>query len=252
MPRRRCLTEREDAFGRVVLELHQGRPASELVERDDGLIVARRGTAMFFAPLDRWPEPEREAMSLVRGDVLDIGCGPGRAALHLQAHGHRVTAIDHSPLTVRVAQERGVRDCRVLSLDEVGPELGVFQTVVMLGNGFGLLRSRHVAPRLLRRLAAVTTPDARILASSLDAYETNDPIHLAYQSRNQARGRMSGQVRLRIRHRHYATPWEDSLMVSREEMAEVAEAGGWQLERTIGKGKFYVGVLTRRSYRTAL
>jgi SAM-dependent methyltransferase len=186
-------------------------------------------------------------MSLVRGDVLDVGCGPGRAALHLQARGHRVTAIDHSPLTVLVAGERGVRDCRVLSLDEVGPGLGPFQTVVMLGNGFGLLRSRHAAPRLLRRLAAVTTPDARVLASSLDVYQTSDPVHLAYHARNRARGRMSGQLRVRIRHRHYATPWYDFLMVSRAEMAELAEAGGWRLERTLGDRPYYVGVLARRS-----
>ncbi len=228
-----------------MIEWQRGRTAVDMIERDDGLLVANQSAPMLFAPLRRWPEAEREAVCLARGDVLDVGCGPGRVALHLQGRGHRVTAIDHSPLVVQVARDRGVRDCRALGLDQVGPGIGHFETVIMFGNGFGLLRSRAAAPRLLRRLAAVTAPGAQILASSLDVYQTSDPVHLAYHARNRARGRMPGQLRLRIRHRHRATPWYDFLMVSRDEMAEVAGAGGWRLDRTIGEGKYYVGVLTR-------
>ncbi len=184
-------------------------------------------------------------MRLVRGRVLDVGCGPGRVTLHLQTRGHQVVGIDVSPLAVQVARARGARDARVLALEEVGPALGRFQTVVMFGNNFGLLRSREAAPRLLRRLGRVMADDARVLAASLDVYRTDNPAHLTYQQRNQARGRMAGQIRIRIRHLQYATPWFDYLMVSPAEMAELAEAGGWRLQRTIGDGPSYVGVLVK-------
>lgn len=239
------MTERQDAYGRLVLDWYEGRPAVEMVERDDGFLQANRGPLPYFQPVGRWPEPERRAMRLVRGRVLDVGCGPARVALHLEARRHDVVGIDASPLAVRVAQARGARDVRVVTLEEVGPRLGRFDTVVMFGNNFGLFHSRDAAPRLLRRLARVTADNARILAGSLDVYRTDNAVHLAYQEHNRARGRMAGQIRLRIRHLQYSTPWFDYLMVSPEEMAELASAGGWRLERTIGSGPYYVGVMVK-------
>ncbi|MFE0135953.1 class I SAM-dependent methyltransferase [Streptomyces sp. NPDC059037] len=40
------------------------------------------------------------------GRALDLGCGPGRNALHLAAEGFRVDAVDLSPAAVAWAEER--------------------------------------------------------------------------------------------------------------------------------------------------
>lgn len=236
----------EDAYGQLVLDHFKGRPAAEIVERDDGMIMVNRGPMMYFEPIRRWPQPESAAMRLVRGKVLDVGCGPGRVALHLQKRGFDVVGIDVSPGAIRVAKARGLRKARVMALDDVDPSLGVFDTVVMFGNNFGLFGSRAGTVRRLRRLAHVTSAGARILASSRDPYRTDDPIHIAYHRNNRARGRMGGQLRLRVRHRKSATPWFDYLLVSRTEMEQLAAEGGWRLTRTIGEGdQYYVGVLEK-------
>jgi SAM-dependent methyltransferase len=242
----RSLRPDEDAYGRAVLDWFEGRPATEIVEREDGLIMANRGPANYFDPIRRWPAPESRAMRLVRGSVLDVGCGPGRVALHLQSRGHRVTGIDLSPLAVRVARARGVRDARVMALDDVGPRLGRFDTVALMGNNFGLFGSAAGAARRLRALARITAPDARVLAASMDPYRTDDPVHRTYHHRNRARGRMGGQIRLRIRHRQWATPWFDYLFVSPEEMDALARSAGWRLSRVLGdESAYYVGVLVK-------
>lgn len=41
--------------------------------------------------------------------VLDIGCGIGNVAMHLVAHGYRVTGIDESRASVRRCARRGIR-----------------------------------------------------------------------------------------------------------------------------------------------
>jgi hypothetical protein len=75
-----------------------------------------------------------------------------------------------------------------------------------------------------------------------------DPDHLAYLAANRARGRMSGQIRLRVRYKHYATPWCDYLMVSPEEMEALVEGTGWRVVKRYpapGSRRAYAAIVER-------
>ena len=173
----------------MILEYLETGEGIEIVERDDGFIDASRyGPAAYFFPSRRWPKTERQAIRLARGRVLDVGCGAGRVALHLQDRGHEVVGIELSPLAVEVSRRRGVQDARELAVTRVGDELGRFDTIVMFGNNFGLMGSRRRAPWLLRRFRSMANEDARILAESVNPYKTDNPEHLAYHERNRRRG----------------------------------------------------------------
>lgn len=211
----------------------------EIVERDDGFISTSK--LNYFAPVRRWARVERRALRFAHGHVLDVGAGAGRVALELQAREHDVVAIDISPGAVEVARTRGVRDVRLLAFEDVDASLGRFDALVMYGNNFGLFSSRVKARRLLRRLRPFI---GRIVATSNDPYGTDDPAHLAYQERNRARGRMSGQLRLRVRYRDLVGPWFEYLIVSVDEMTEIIEGTGWQISRLVeDEGSYYVAVL---------
>ena len=43
--------------------------------------------------------------------------------------------------------------------------------------------------------------EARLIAHGTDPYGTTDPVHVAYHRRNRDRGRLGGQLRLRLRYR---------------------------------------------------
>ncbi len=234
-----------DAFGRLVWERHEG-DAVEVIERDDGYIDTTAGAEAYFAPHESWPESKREAIARARGRVLDIGCGAGRVCLHLQERGLDVLGIDISPLAVETCRERGVRDARVLSITQISRSLGVFHTVVMLGNNFGLFGSRRRARWLLRRLAGMTSPDARIIAETMDPYATDNPDHTQYHERNRQRGRMGGQIRFRVRHKNHIGAWMDYLFVSKTEMGEILDGTGWRVGRHIESGgPSYIAVIEK-------
>ena len=241
------LTKDQDAFGRAIHDCHRNGSGHELVERDDGFVDLSSGPHAYFAEYRKWPKYEREAIKLAKGRVLDVGCGAGRCALYLQQKGLDVLGIDISPLAIRVCKLRGLRKAKEISITQVTPALGTFDTIIMFGNNFGLFGSFKQARWLLKRFHGMTSPDARIVAATLDPYQTKDPCHLQYHVLNRKRGRMGGQVRIRIRYRTYATPWFDYLFVSREELGTILDGTGWRLARTIDSdGPEYAAVLEKR------
>jgi SAM-dependent methyltransferase len=235
----------EDGYGQMLLAGLEGRDTIEIVERDDGFIEAAGGPSIYLAPFRRWHPLDRKAMRFVRGRVLDVGCGGGRVSLHLQERGQEVVGIDISPGAVEVCRRRGVGDARLCSIDDVDESLGVFDTIVMLGNNFGLFASAAKAKRLLRRFHRLTSEHGRIVAETRDVYRTDDPVHLAYHERNRSRGRMSGQIRIRVRYRDQATPWFDYLMVSQDELDSLLDGTGWQLQRVLESGDTYVAIIDK-------
>jgi SAM-dependent methyltransferase len=236
-----------DAFGQMLYTHLKGEPKGQVfIERDDRWIDVSAGAGYYFAPFQEWPELEQEAMKYARGRVLDVGCGAGRVALHLQGQGLEVTGIDISPLAVEVCRQRGVRDARRLSITQANSRLGRFDTVIMLGNNFGLFGDFRRARWLLRRWRGMTGPDGRIIAQTLDPYQTDNPDHLAYHELNRQRSRMGGQIRFRVRFRKSIGPWKDYLYVSRDEMRDIVNGTGWHVARTLdSEGPTYVAILEK-------
>jgi SAM-dependent methyltransferase len=229
--------DREDAFGHMLLDFHEGRRhGSEIVERDDGYFDAAGGPSAYFSEYEDWGPHERKAMEYAKGRVLDVGCGAGRHSLFLQRKGMDVLGIDVSPLAVRTARARGLKRAAVVPVTRVTRRLGTFDTVLMLGNNFGLFGGRKRARWLLRRFAGATSDGARIIAESNDVYRTEVRAHLRYHRRNRARGRMAGQVKIRIRYETYVTPWFDYLLVSPQEMVGILDGTGWSTERILKSG----------------
>src|SRR5438128_10911163 len=89
------MKEQNDAFGAELMAVYRGAVNTfEVVERDDGLISVSNWPARYFMDYKEWSKREKQAMRLVQGRVLDIGCGAGRHGLHLQKKRFDVTGID--------------------------------------------------------------------------------------------------------------------------------------------------------------
>lgn len=240
------LPRQQDAYGHAMLDYLEGRRGwSPIIERDDGLVDVDFGVEHYFS--DKWSASDREALKLVRGRTLDVGAGAGRVALHLQQHGHDVVAIDVSPLAVQVCKRRGVADARVMPFTAVGSRLGTFDSLVMWGNNLGLFGTAKRMRWLLARLKNLTSPGARIVAQTVDIYKDAPPEHLAYHRFNRKRGRMSGELRIRVLYKRFRTPWFDYMMIAPHELADVLDGTGWFLERAIAQGDtpIYIAVIEK-------
>jgi hypothetical protein len=145
-------------------------------------------------------------------------------------------SIDTSEGAVEVCRARGVRDARLAAASSIRAGDGPFDTFVLFGSNLGLLRDRRHGPWLLRRFRAAGGAAPRIVGSTRDPYRTDDPAALAYQAANRARGRMSGQIRFRLRYLGHRSGWFDYLAMSLPELEAITSDGGWRVAEVADEG----------------
>ena len=117
------------------------RTVDDLLELLDGLFVDTPKWKDFYGDRDKpvpffAAKPDENLVSYLErglvppGRALDLGCGPGRNALHLAAAGFSVDAVDLSPAAIEWARERaGDADVRFLCGDAFTLELGEYDFV---------------------------------------------------------------------------------------------------------------------------
>ena len=243
----KTMNTKKDAYGQEVLAYLNGKESYEVVERDDGFVGLSGGAKAYFAGFKDWPKYQQQAIKFAKGRVLDVGTGAGRVALYLQRKNLKVTAIDNSPLAIKVCKKRGIKDARVLQVEKIGAFApNTFDSVVMYGNNFGLFGNPKKAKELLKKFHRITTPSAFIIAESNDPYKTDDPVHLSYHKLNRKRGRMVGQLKIRIRFKNYMGDWFDYLLVSKDEMQNILKGTGWKIRKFVDSEKFmYIAIIEK-------
>ncbi len=239
------LKDEEDAFGHSLYEYQMGENPYQVIERDDGHIDVMP-VYHYFTEYEDWPEHQKDALKYVEGKVLDIGCGAGKHAIHLQNEDFDVIGIDISPLAIEVCKRRGLKDARIIDIAEVDEHFDNIDTVLMLGNNFGLFGGKDRAKTLLKKLEKITSDHATIIAESRDPHDTDEDYHLRYHEKNQKKNRLPGHLVLRTRYKIYATPWFDYLLVSQREMKDLLKNSAWEINKFFQDEERYIALIEKK------
>lgn len=240
----------KDAYGQQLLAQYNSLTATaELIEREDNYIDTGSEAGYYFSEYEQWSPIEQQAIERAVGRVLDVGCGAGRHSLYLQQKGFNVTAIDNSQGAIEVCRARGLKNAIVKQITDVDEfEPNSFDTILMLGNNFGLFGDAAGAKLILKKMSRITSSAAQIIAGTRNPYETDSSEHLEYHEFNRRRGRMPGQIRMRVRYGKTVGDWFDYLLVSPDEMLEIVANTNWQIKEFINSEEAnYFAVIEKKS-----
>ena len=176
---------------------------------------------IFFREADELPDLEWLALNNCRGKVLDIGAGAGSHSLLLQQSGIDVTAMDISPLAVKVIKDRGVLNAFQQDIFDYHPGIK-YDTLLLLMNGIGLAGTLDGLSRLFNHLKSFLNEGGQILFDSSDVsylYEGNTPTDNYY-----------GEIAYQYQYKKLQTNWFNWLYVDKDTLLKHATQAGFKTE----------------------
>ena len=172
------LSPNKDPMGYAIADYHAKGKAGKLRVFSSQFEEDEIPVAQLFRTYDEMPALEQEALQLAQGKILDCGAGSGCHALALQDMGKEVEAIDISPRSVEVMQQRGIKHAYCINLFDEN-YLQKFDTILMLMNGSGIVGRVDNFPCFFGRVRELLRPGGCVLMDSSDLrylYEDEDQI----------------------------------------------------------------------------
>ena len=238
------LRENHDPMGRAIADYYKNGVAGRLRVFSSMFDEDEIPVAHLFREEDEMGELELKALGLSKGRVLDVGAGAGCHALALQDRGVEVTAIDVSPLSVKVMSDSGVEDARLVNLYDESLQ-GSFDTILMLMNGSGIIGKIENMPRFFARIDKLLADGGQVLMDSSDLiflFEDEDggaDIDLA--------GDYYGEVDFMLQYKNIKGETFDWLYVDFATLAFYAAENGFEAELVKqGEHYDYLARLTRK------
>lgn len=246
------LAKSEDAYGNNIYDTyHQLGGGYDIIEREDGHFTLNGDSNAYTEAHEFWSDIQKEAAKGITGKTLDIGCGGGKHAIYFQQQGIDIWGMDNSPLGLTVCEERGLKQTLLCDVNHLNDQvLSELQSIYLWGNNFGLLQNETLARRFFMACERMCTSDAKIFIETLDPYGKAFFMEddKAYIHENKMNGRLGGQIRVRVRYRHFVTPWRDYLFVSKDELNQILAPTAWKVNQYYDDHAIdqYIAVIERK------
>lgn len=229
------LTKNKDPMGAAISDYFHHRKTGRLRVFSSQFDEDEIPVDQLFRTEKAMPSIERAALKMAEGKILDVGAGSGCHSLVLQEAGKDVEAIDISPLSVEVMEQRGVKKVRQADLfDEQFCEQ--YDTILMLMNGSGIIGKLERLPQFFRRMKQLLRPNGCVLMDSSDLrylFEEEDgsySIDLA--------GDYYGEVDFQMQYKEIKGEPFDWLYVDFQTLSLYAAESGFKAE-LVKEGKHY-------------
>ncbi|UQD55991.1 bifunctional 2-polyprenyl-6-hydroxyphenol methylase/3-demethylubiquinol 3-O-methyltransferase UbiG [Flavobacterium sp. K5-23] len=157
----------KDLFGKAILDFQTKNSPENIITETSISEADEMSVDYLFRSYMEMPLLEQKALDLVKGKTLDVGCGAGSHALHLQNERDlEITSIDISANAIQACQLRGLKNARVQDVLDIENE--TYDTITLLMNGTGIFGTIKNTPKFLQKLKSLLNINGQILIDSSD------------------------------------------------------------------------------------
>lgn len=224
----------KDPIGSALLDFFETQEDTSIIVKMDIADEDVLPSSYFFRSYDGCPKLEQLALQQARGKVLDVGAGAGSHSLYLQEQGLDVTAIDVSPNSVEVMQQRGIKNAELIDFYDC--QGGSFDTMLLLMNGIGLVQTLDGLEQFFAHARTLLAPKGQIILDSSDLiymFEEDDGSYLIDMNDT-----YHGEVEFNLSYKGIKGEPFNWLYVAEELLQDAAEANGFNCE-IIKQGPHY-------------
>ena len=229
------LAPNKDPMGYAIADFYKKGRAAKLRVFSSQFEEDEIPVEQLFRTYDEMPFLEQESLQLASGKILDCGAGSGCHALALQDMGKEVEAIDISPRSVEVMQQRGVKQAYCVNIFDEN-YLQKFDTVLMLMNGSGIIGKLENMGAFFAKMKQILNPEGCIYMDSSDLrylFEDEDGSFLVDLA-----GGYYGEIDFQMQYKQVKGEPFDWLYVDFQTLSYYAAENGFQAE-LIKEGEHY-------------
>lgn len=229
------LTPDRDPMGTAITDFYKNGRSAKLRVLSSQFEEDEIPVAQLFRTFDEMPPLEQEALCLANGTILDCGAGSGCHALALQDMGKDVEAIDISPRSVEVMQQRGVKHAYCINLFDDN-FLTKYDTILMLMNGSGIIGKLENMGMFFAKMKQLINPGGCIYMDSSDLrylFEDEDGSFLIDLA-----GGYYGEIDFRMQYKQVKGAPFDWLYVDFQTLSYYASENGFKAE-LVQEGEHY-------------
>lgn len=238
------LPENKDPMGTAIYDFFKYGKAARLRVFSSQFDEDEIPVATLFRSYNEMPPIEQTALRLSTGKILDVGAGSGCHTLALRKMGKDATAIDISPLSVKVMKERGLNAMPVNLFDPLFCES--FDTILMLMNGSGIIGKLEHLGDFFQRMKLLLRPGGCVLMDSSDLkylFEEEDGSYLIDLA-----GDYYGEIDFRMQYKQVKGDTFDWLYIDFDTLSLYAAQYGFKAEMVEeGSHYAYLAKLTLRN-----
>lgn len=203
---------------------------------DDDIIP----TAYLFRKFESFPQVEKTAMQLCRGEILDIGAAAGPHTRYLLDKGFAVTTIEMSPLAHNYLSQTFPKAKHILGKVEENHD-GKFDTLLLLMNGIGIAgHCRNVTPFLMK-IKEQLAPGGQIICDSTD-------VSYLYDNDNVPPGSIDdyyGDFQFNMRYNNHNSGWFNWVYLDPKSFQKCAKDAGLKLSLCAEEDSSFLVRLTK-------